>query len=121
MKTIYKLFLVGMLVSLMIRCSEESDMAIKRVVSPVVIETKDVTSSQVEATFFELDKSGILDYTVGIDSIAVPNLAIEVFASGASVGIFTTDGSGAILVEYAGVKPNEYAGTYKGVTFRIKK
>jgi len=121
MKTIYKLFALALFVSAMMSCTEESDLAISRVVSPVVIETEDVSAAQVRATFFELDKSGLLDHTVGIDSIAVPGLSIEVFASGASIGSFTTDGSGAIVIDYAGTKPSEYAGTHKGIAFRIKK
>lgn len=121
MKTIYKLFTLTLIVFVGVSCSEESDLAITRVVSPVVIETEDVTADQVRAIFFELDKTGILDHTVGIDSIAVPNLAIEVFASTTSLGTFTTDGSGAIVVDYLGTKPTEYAGSYKGIAFRIKK
>jgi len=121
MKTIYKLLALALIINIGVSCSEESDLAITRVVSPVVIETEDVAADQVKATFFELDKSGLLDYTVGIDSIAVPNLAIEVFASSTSLGLFTTDESGAIVVDYLGAKPTEYAGSYKGIAFRIKK
>ena len=121
MKTNYKLLMALLVATLMIGCSEESDLAIKRVVSPVVIEVENVSDTEVRATFFELDKTGILDHTVGIDSIAVPNLAVEVFATNTSIGSFTTDGVGSILIEYVGTKPNEYAGTYKGIAFRIKK
>ena len=101
-------------------CSEESDLAIKRVVAPVVVETEN-SGTDVTATFFELDKSGILDHTVGIDSIPVPDLAIEVFAAGISQGVFTTSSGGSIVVAYTGAAPNEFAGTYKGISFRIKK
>ena len=59
------------------------------------------------AYFYELDKSGILDHTVGIDSIPVADLSLEVFAAGASVGTFTTDASGSFFVSYKGTKPNE--------------
>jgi hypothetical protein len=102
-------------------CEEESDLAIKRVVSPVVIEVESISSVQLKATVFELDKSGILDYTVGIDSIAVPELALEVYSGTISLGLYTTDGDGSILVDYVDAKPTEYAGTYKGIAFRIKK
>lgn len=117
----FKLLMALLVATLLIGCSEESDLAIQRVVSPVVIEIEDVSATEVRATFFELDKTGILDHTVGIDSIAVPNLAVEVFAASASIGSFTTDGVGSILIEYLGTKPNEYAGSYKGISFRIKK
>lgn len=121
MKTSFKLFVLILGIVAMTGCEEESDLAIKRVVSPVVIEVEAITSVQLKATVFELDKSGLLDYTVGIDSIAVPNLALEVFAGGVSIGSFTTDVEGSILVDYLDTKPNEYAGTYKGTAFRIKK
>lgn len=121
MKTVCKLSVIVILVVAMVGCSEESDLAIKRVVSPVVIEVEATAVDEVTATFFELDKSGILDHTVGIDSIPVPNLSVEVFAAGVSLGAFTTDSSGKILVGYTGAKPNEYAGLYKGVAFRIRK
>ena len=120
MKTIYKLIPIALLAVFSISCSEESDLAIERVVSPVVIEIADAPS-EIQATFFELDKSGILDHNIGIDSIPVANLAIEVFAANTSIGTFTTDAAGSISVPYAGTKPNEYAGTHKGIAFRIKK
>lgn len=121
MKTIYSLVICALLVIITISCEEESDMAIQRVVAPVVVELEDASAEEIKATFFELDKSGILDHTVGIDSLPVSNLSIEVFAASSSVGVFTTDGSGVIIVPYTGSKPNEFAGTYKGIAFRIKK
>ena len=121
MKTIYRIIGPIILAIIMVNCSEESDLAIRRVVSPVVIEVEATGSEEVTATFFELDKSGILDHTVGIDSIPVSNLSIEVFATGVTLGSFTTDSSGKIIVSYTGTKPNEYAGSYKGIAFRIKK
>ena len=76
---------------------------------------------EVRAYFYELDKSGILDPTVGIDSILVADLSIKGFAASASVGTFTTDASGSFIVSYTGNKPNEYAGSHKGIAFRVKK
>ena len=121
MKTIYRLMTIALLVAGTVRCSEESDMAIERVVAPVVVEVEEAAPSEIKATFYELDKSGILDHTVGIDSIPVSNLSIEVFAASTSVGVFTTDADGSLTVSYTDVKPNEYAGVYKGISFRIKK
>ena len=34
---------------------------------------------------------------------------------------FTTDASGSFIVSYTATKPNEYAGSHKGIAFRIKK
>lgn len=102
-------------------CEEESDMAIERVVAPVVIQIEDVSPVEIVATFYELDKTGILDHTVGIDSVAVPNLEVEVLAANQTIGKFITAPDGSIRVSYTGIKPNEYAGIHKGIAFRIKK
>ena len=115
------MLLVAMMVITITSCEDVSDMAVNKVASPVLLEVRNSGSNEVTAVFYELDKSGILDHTVGIDSIPVANLAIEVFAASASVGTFTTDASGSFIVTYAGVKPNEYAGSHKGIAFRIKK
>lgn len=102
-------------------CEDVSDMAINKVASPVLLDVKNTSTSEVTAIFYELDKSGILDHTVGIDSIPVSGLAVEVFAANTSMGVFTTDAAGAFNVSYTGSKPNEYAGIHNGIAFRIKK
>jgi hypothetical protein len=112
--------LVGMILVTLTSCEDESDMAVNKVASPVLLEIKD-SPGELTAYFFELDKTGILDHTVGIDSIPLANLQVEVFAATTSVGVFTTDVSGSILVTYAGTKPNVFAGEYKGKAFRFLK
>ena len=112
--------LVGMILVTLTSCEDESDMAVNKVASPVLLELKD-SPGELTAYFFELDKSGILDHTVGIDSIPLANLQVEVFASTSSLGVFTTDDSGSFLITYAGKKPNEFAGAYKGTAFRFLK
>lgn len=118
MKTKYIIALITIMV---FGCEEETDMAIQRVASPVVIEVINTAPAEIIATFYELDKSGILDLNVGIDSIPVSGLSVEVFAANTSIGAFTTDADGAVVVSYTGTKPNEYAGTHNGIAFRIKK
>lgn len=115
------ILLAAMIVVSITGCEDESDMAVNKVASPILLDVKNTGTNEVTAHFYELDKSGILNYTVGIDSIPVANLAIEVFASSAPVGTFTTDGSGSFVISYTGTKPNEYAGSHKGIAFRIKK
>jgi hypothetical protein len=102
-------------------CEDESDMALNKVAAPVLMEMEDTAPDEIRAVFYELDKSGILDHTVGIDSIPVSNLSIEVFAAETSIGVFTTDASGSFSVTYADARPNEFAGVHKGTAFRIKK
>jgi hypothetical protein len=115
------ILLAAMIIVSVTSCEDESDMAVNKVASPVLLDVKATGTDQVTAYFYELDKSGILDHTVGIDSIPVADLAIEVFAASASVGTFTTDASGSFVISYTGTKPNEYAGSHKGIAFRIKK
>lgn len=115
------ILLAAMIIVSVTSCEDESDMAVNKIASPVLLDVKTTGTDQVTAYFYELDKSGILDHTVGIDSIPVADLAIEVFAASAPVGTFTTDASGSFVVSYVGTKPNEYAGSHKGIAFRIKK
>jgi hypothetical protein len=112
---------ISVLVLLLISCDDDSDLAIKRVAAPVTIDVVSSNANEITATVQELDKSGILDNTVGIVSTAVPGLTLEVFAAGTSLGTFVTDTEGKVIVTYPSTKPNEFVGTHKGVTFRIKK
>lgn len=120
MKNMYKLIIGCFAVVLFAACEKESDLLIGRTASPVLLVTTDGTSS-VTAFFYELDKSGILDQTIGIDSIPVVGLSVEVFARGASMGSFETGADGSFTVDYTTAKPNEYAGQYKGIAFRVFK
>jgi uncharacterized lipoprotein NlpE involved in copper resistance len=113
--------LAAMIIVTLMGCEDESDMAVNKVASPVLLMVEDTSADEIIAFVYELDKSGILDHTIGIDSIPVANLSIEVFASTASIGVFTTDSNGSFRVTYIGAKPNEYAGIHKGIAFRIKK
>jgi len=83
------ILLAAMIVVSVTSCEDVSDMAVNKIASPVLLDVKSTGSSEVTAYFHELDKSGILDHTVGIDSISVADLSIEVFAASASVGTFT--------------------------------
>ncbi len=112
--------LIVMIIITLTSCEDESDMAVNKVASPVLLELQD-SPGELTAFFFELDKSGILDHTVGIDSIPLVSLEVEVFATTGSMGVFTTDGNGSFLVPYTEAKPNEFAGEYKGIAFRFLK
>ena len=122
LRTNYILILmVAIVIVTLSSCEDVSDMAVNKVAAPVLLDVKNTGTAEITATVYELDKTGILDHTVGIDSIPVTNLSIEVFAGTSSVGVFTTDTNGKFSVAYTGTKPNEYAGVHKGVAFRIKK
>ncbi len=113
--------LAAMIIVTITSCEDESDMAISKIASPVLLDIKNTSPNEVTAYFYELDKSGILDYTIGIDSIPLADLQVEVFAASTSMGVFTTDATGSFLVTFTGAKPNEYAGEYKGTAFRFLK
>ena len=78
-------------------------------------------------TFYELDKSGILDNTVGIDSTLLSDLIISVYINNdVLIEELVTDASGnAVLstdiANLQGVTTLEWAGIYNNVPFRFLK
>ncbi len=118
------------IVALSSACEDVSDMALDRVAAPLlgVNISEEVSNGMLkrEVIFYELDKSGILDQTVGIDSIPVSNLAIEVYLDQwTMLGSLTTDANGVVVFEkplsdFGGTAPAlQWAGSYKGISFRI--
>ena len=110
----------------------EDELAFDVIESPVlaVFEEMEPASGEmfkVKATFYELDKSGILDNSVGIDSMPISNLSVQVFVLESSlVEELTTDASGAVIIErniddLLGSSRLEWVGNYKEVPFRIYK
>lgn len=111
-------------------CLEEK-LAFTVEASPVlgVIEAAPAAEGMVAytGTFYELDKSGILDNSVGIDSIPVSGLELKVETQGRDelqTVMTDTDGSATFTIEadeLDGVSRLEWAGTYEGKAFRILK
>jgi hypothetical protein len=120
MKKIYIVAQIFVVALVFAACEKEDELILPRVASPVLLVTEDGTDN-VMAYFYELDKSGILNQSVGIDTIPVAGLSIEVFAAGVTLGSFETGTDGAISIDFTDTKPNEYAGEYKGIAFRIFK
>ena len=121
-------FILALLGLTFAACEDVEENVIPHIASPVLLETTDLsteeTLNQVQATFYELDKSGILDNSVGIDSIPIANLPVQVFSGETLVGEYTTDGAGSFIVEYdpsAFSDGLEWAGTYNDIAFRIRK
>lgn len=130
-----KLAIIGLVISVF-SCVDAVELATPNVASPVLImldgnEFDAATGVAVAGTFYELDKTGLLDNTVGIDSIPVSGLEIRVFINDTEeVGMLTTDGSGKILFQNPWsslglTSPSsgeqvrlEFAGTYNDVSFR---
>ena len=81
----------------------------------------------ITATFYELDKSGILDQNIGIDSTLISNLAIRIFTDDkVMLDELTTDAKGQIeftraLSEIGSTSRLEWAGNYNDIAFRVYK
>ncbi|WP_236252814.1 hypothetical protein [Echinicola sp. 20G] len=119
-----------------VSCEDVDDLATPNVASPVLVLLDGSSfpadaSVGVTATFMELDKSGILDHTVGIDSIPVSDLQVLVYINQTEeVSALVTDGEGKIDLsvswEALGLSAAssgdqvrlEFAGTHKNVSFR---
>ncbi|MEM6632679.1 MAG: hypothetical protein AAF694_23615 [Bacteroidota bacterium] len=112
-------------------CLEE-ELAFDVVESPVLavfedMDSGDINRIAVKATFYELDKSGILDQNVGIDSTRLSSLPIEVYINESQLlESFTTDTNGEIIFEtelstIGAASKLEWVGTFNQVDFRIYK
>ncbi len=121
-------------VGLLAGCAKENELVVDRVVSPVLVTVSGTAFTKTESVkvkvgVYELDKSGLLNHTVGIDSIPVANLAIKLTANGRLMGDLTTDTQGKINLvktweDFGLVSPAtgnvvnlEWSGTHKGQAF----
>lgn len=134
-KIINKLAILGVVIGVF-SCVEAEDLATPNVAAPVLVvlegnEFDAATGVAVAGSFYELDKSGILDRNIGIDSIPVSGLEITVFIDQTNeIGTLTTDSQGKILFENPwnslGLsEPSsgsqirlEFSGTYNDIAFR---
>lgn len=130
-----KIAILGLVVSAF-SCVDAVELATPNVASPVLVvlegnEFEASTGVAVAGSFYELDKSGILDRTVGIDSIPVSGLEITVFINQTEeISTLTTDAQGKIMFEnpwtsLGVVTPSsgtqirlEFAGTHNDIAFR---
>ncbi len=120
---------LSLLVSLLFASCTKDDLAFDVIESPVlaIFEDMDAGGSNltVKATFYDLDKSGILDNTIGIDSIPVANMEISVFIlSNQLVETLTTDSNGEAvfdipLTDLSGASRLEWVGKHDDIDFRI--
>lgn len=124
-------FFLALMVALLAGCNE-GELAFDVIESPVLAVFEDVDTGTpgvvaVSATFYELDKSGILDKNIGIDSIPLTSLNLSVFVNESTlIEDVSTDGLGKVyfeksVTELGGASRLEWVGEYKQVPFRIYK
>ncbi len=117
-------------------CVETEELVTPNVAAPVLLLLEGTSfpatsSVSVTSKTYELDKSNILDHSIGIDSIPVSNLALDVYvANTRKVASLTTDSEGDAELEISwadlGItEPTsgtqvrlEFAGTHKSIPFR---
>lgn len=119
---------------LLMSCEKEDELVVDREVSPVLVTVAGssfLPSEPVKVTagIYELDKSGILDRSVGIDTIPVTGLPVKVMLNNATLTELTTDANGQVSLEksWAGLGLTapasgkflvlEWSGTHKGQAF----
>lgn len=126
---IRNIFLFVFAACLLASCSKD-ELAFDVIESPVLAQFETMTPSspdmvKVKATFMDLDKSGILDHTVGIDSLPVAGLSVKVFVYETElVGEYMTDSAGEVVLEenleaLQGAGKLEWVGEYEETPFRI--
>ncbi|MEM1123522.1 MAG: hypothetical protein AAGJ18_23995 [Bacteroidota bacterium] len=121
-------FFAIIFMALLPSCTSD-DLAFDVIESPVLaLFEEDIDTDgmlNMTATFYELDKSGILDQNVGIDSTLITGLVLEVFINETvKVGEVTTDSAGKAvfsksLGDLSGASRLEWVGNYEGTPFRI--
>jgi hypothetical protein len=141
------LLMLFILLAVLTSCKKVEDPLVPRVVSPVLVAIDGTPSGDfateptisyakgssvvLSARILELDKTNILDYTKGIDSLPVANtkITISLRSTGATIAELTTDTKGKISVEktwsalglaspVAGNSiPVNWSGTYKNQAF----
>jgi hypothetical protein len=129
-------FLAGLLAAgLLMGCEKEPEMVVDRVVSPVLVTFAGGASFtaaepvKVTATIYELNKSGILNHAVGIDTIPLANMAITVKLGNNSLAQLTTNQAGEVALEKTWAELGlaspragntvtlDWAGSHKGQAF----
>ena len=125
--SLFLVLIIFLLSTLLPSCTSD-DLAFEVIESPVLAvfsEETDTDMLRMTATFYELDKSGILDKNIGIDSTIISGLSLEIFINEKTlVGSATTDGSGQATLETTisdlqGASRLEWVGTYNNTPFRI--
>ena len=125
------IFFLSLLSLVLLNSCIENELPFDVIESPVLAIFDDMDAEEgmikIQATFYELDKSGILDQNVGIDSTAISGMTVGIYIDeSVLVKEYTTDASGIIVFDeplsaLGGSSRLEWVGTYKDTPFRIYK
>lgn len=135
-------FAIALVALTLSACEEVADNAIPHIASPVLVEIETLgkytplDQVTLSAKISDLDKSGIMDNAVGIDTIpaALPSIQVLKDVNGNEETFFSplslTQGVGTIVADWADILPNgakpedglsvefEYFETYENIPFR---
>lgn len=142
MKRYVSYHLLALLIIVFAACEDVEDNAIPNIAAPVLVEIETLgkytplDQVTIATTISDLDKTGILDNTVGIDTVPASLSSIQVLkdVGGTTETFFSplslTQGSGVIVADWADILPAdsapedglevafEYFETYENVPFR---
>lgn len=120
--------LIALCLLLAATACKKDEMLLERDVSPVLVlfntEAAPEGEVAIRAWFYELDKTHILDHQLGIDSVPLAGLPINVYVNTTTlVGSYTTDAQGQVFFTASrssleGANRLEWTGEHKGVSFR---
>ena len=123
------LLICAIAISISLTACLEDELAFDVVESPVLAvferSESDPAMLVVMATFYELDKSGILDHSIGIDSVALQDMSVKIMiGDDLELAELTTDGDGKVifshdLAQLSGSSRLEWVGNHKNIPFRI--
>jgi|GEM_PF-703131 len=129
-------YLLPVLLVSLVSCEKTDELTTPKLDSPLLILLSGSSFAAdapvvVQGRFYQLDKSGILDHTIGIDSIPMGNLAVTVYVNHTTeVGSITTgsDGRATFTASWADIGLSspasnnqvrlEFASELNGVPFR---
>jgi len=129
-RNIFNALTIVFFIAILFSACISEDLAFEVIESPVLATFEESVDTQegilsMTATFYELDKSGILDQNIGIDSTLVTGLSLQIFVDeSALVDEVMTDSQGKAVFEKSlndlnGSRRIEWVGTHANTAFRI--
>ena len=125
------IFSLLLLISTLFTACIEEKLAFDVIESPVLAVFDEMPADEgaikLKATFYELDKTGILDKDIGIDSTLLSGLEISIYINeNQLIESMSTDANGTVILEKTlddifNASRLEYVGIHNDIPFRIYK